>query len=119
VVQLIVTNALGCSDTGYVTIVVQEDIIFYVPNSFTPNDDDFNGVFIPIITSGIDTKDYAFSIFNRWGELVFEAKEISEGWDGTYKGVRCQDGTYTWSLKFKSKYNDGVFEHNGHVTLVR
>ena len=118
-VQLIVTNALGCSDTGYVTIVIEEDIIFYVPNSFTPNDDDFNNLFIPIITSGIDTKNYEFSIFNRWGELVFEASEIGVGWDGTYKGVKCQDGTYTWSLKFKSKYNDGIFEHTGHVNLNR
>jgi gliding motility-associated-like protein len=119
VVQLIVTNALGCSDTGYVTIVVQEDIIFYVPNSFTPNDDDFNNIFIPIITSGIDTKNYAFNIFNRWGELIFETNEIGVGWDGTYKGVKVQDGTYTWTLKFKSKYNDGIFEHTGHVNLNR
>lgn len=119
VVQLIVTNALGCSDTSYVTIVVQEDIIFYVPNSFTPNDDDFNNIFIPIITSGIDTKNYAFNIFNRWGELIFETNEIGVGWDGKYKGVKVQDGTYTWTLKFKSKYNDGIFEHSGHVTLVR
>lgn len=119
VIELIVTNALGCSDTGFVTIVIQEDIIFYVPNAFTPNDDDFNNIFVPIITSGIDTKNYAFAIFNRWGELVFETTEFGEGWDGTYKGVKCQDGTYTWSLKFKSKYNDGIFEHTGHVNLTR
>jgi trimeric autotransporter adhesin len=119
VIELIVTNALGCSDTGFVTIVIQEDIIFYVPNAFTPNDDDFNNIFIPIITSGIDTKNYAFAIFNRWGELVFETTEFGVGWDGTYKGAKCQDGTYTWSLKFKSKYNDGIFEHTGHVNLTR
>jgi hypothetical protein len=51
--------------------------------------------------------------------LVFETNEIGVGWDGTYKGVKVQDGTYTWTLKFKSKYNDGIFEHSGHVTLVR
>lgn len=119
VVQLIVNNDLGCSDTGYVTIVINEDIIFFVPNSFTPDGNPFNELFVPVITAGIDSKGYEFEIFDRWGERIFHSTKIDEGWDGTYKGQKCQDGTYTWTLKFKSKYNDGIFEHTGHVTLLR
>jgi gliding motility-associated-like protein len=118
-VQLVVTNQLGCSDTGFVTVVIREDIIFYVPNSFTPNDDDFNNVFTPVITSGIDFDSYSFAIYNRWGERIFETTTVGAGWDGTYKGMKSPDGIYTWNLQFKSNFNDGVFIHHGHTALIR
>jgi|GEM_PF-6828338 len=119
VVQLVVTNILGCPDTSKITVVIQEDIIFYVPNSFTPNGDPFNNGFYPVITSGVDEASYELLIYDRWGELVFETNTTTDGWDGTYKGKSSQDGTYTWTIKFKSKYTDEVFEHVGHVVLLK
>lgn len=118
-VMLVVKNSLGCPDTLTIIVVIHEEIIFYVPNSFTPDGDAFNNVFVPVITSGIDAVGYELLIFDRWGEVVFESDEIGEGWNGRYHGKMCQDGTYTWRMKFKNKYNGELFEYTGHVNLLR
>ena len=117
--QLVLTNHLGCSDTLWITLFIQEDLIFYVPNAFSPDGNEFNPVFQPVISSGIDASSYSFTIFNRWGEVVFATRDVNDYWDGTYNGEKCADGTYTWKLKFGSKYNEATFEHVGHVTLLK
>jgi gliding motility-associated-like protein len=117
--ELVLTNDLGCSDTAHITVVVQDDILFYVPNTFTPDGNEFNQVFQPIITSGIDLTSYQLEIYNRWGERIFQSTNTEDYWDGTYKAEKCQDGTYTWEITFKSKYNSKRFEYVGHVNLLR
>jgi gliding motility-associated-like protein len=119
VVQLVVKNSLGCADTSKITVVIQEDIIFFVPNSFTPDGNALNNGFYPVITSGIDEASYELLIYDRWGELVYQTNTITDGWDGTYKGKMKQNGTYTWTIKFKSKYTSEVFEHVGNVVLLK
>lgn len=119
VVQLVVKNSLGCADTSKITVVIQEDIVFYVPNSFTPDGNALNNVFKPVITSGIDETSYELLIYDRWGELIYQTNTITEVWDGTFKGKMKQDGTYTWTIKFKSKYTSEVFEHIGNVVLLK
>lgn len=118
-IVLVQTNQLGCSDTARITIIIEEDIIFYIPNTFTPDGNEFNQVFQPVLTSGIDLTSYQLEIYDRWGELIFETTDTNNGWDGTYKEKLCQDGTYVWKIRFKSKYNDGKFEYEGHVNLLR
>jgi gliding motility-associated-like protein len=122
-VTLIATTPLGCNDTMYVVIKVEEEIIFYVPNTFTPDDDDFNPTFKPVFTSGYDPFDYTLLIFNRWGEIIFESHNVDIGWDGTYgvDGQRreVQDGTYTWTIDFKTVNSDERMYVNGHVNVLR
>ena len=104
-VQLIAYSPAGCTDTARAVITVIEDIIFYVPNTFTPDNDDFNEVFQPIFTSGFDPFDFHLMIFNRWGEVVFESYDASVGWDGTYSVESdriVRDGTYVWKIEFKT-----------------
>ena len=123
VVTLIATTPLGCVDVAYSTIVYQEELIFYVPNTFTPDDDDFNPTFQPIFTSGFDPYDYTLLIFNRWGEVIFESHNASVGWDGSYGSNNeielAQDGTYTWKIEFKITKNDERKFVVGHVNLIR
>ncbi len=121
VVQLIAYTSLGCSDTAYATINISEEVIFYVPNSFTPDDDDYNEVFRPVFSSGYDPFDYTLLIFNRWGEIVFESHDVSVGWDGSYGGVTelVQDGTYTWTIEFKTTQTDERIHVNGHVNVIK
>lgn len=121
IVTLVAYNALGCPDTIRKVIEVTEELIFYVPNTFTPDDDEFNQGFKPIFTSGYDPSDYGLYIFNRWGELIFESHNAEIGWDGTYasKGAICQDGTYTWKIEFKTKKNDERKMKVGHVNIIR
>lgn len=122
-IQLIATSPMGCMDTTYATIFFQEELIFYVPNTFTPDDDDYNQTFQPVFTSGFDPYDFSMWIYNRWGELVFETHDATIGWDGSYGKNRevdmVQDGTYTWKIEFKMSRNDEHKWYAGHVNIIR
>ncbi|MEY3236018.1 MAG: hypothetical protein RI883_119, partial [Bacteroidota bacterium] len=122
-VMLIATSSFGCADTAYSYIQVNEELLFYVPNTFTPDGNNFNQTFQPVFTSGYDPFDFTMLIFNRWGELIFESHDASVGWDGTYGsngqiGI-VQDGTYTWKIEFKTSLNDERKMIVGHVNVIR
>ena len=74
---------------------------------------------IAVISGGYTTENYSFLIFNRWGELIYESSEMGEGWDGSYRGKKCQDGVYPWKLNVRKSYNDERKEYVGHVSLLR
>ncbi len=118
-VKLIVSNAFGCSDSLTRTISIGSGITYYIPNSFTPNGDGVNPVFIPVITDGLDLNEYEFVIYNRWGEKVFETKDVNIGWDGTFEGKPAPAGIYTWDFRMKHLYGPDVEKVQGHVTLIR
>lgn len=122
VVGLLVMTDEGCRDSIYEIIELSNEILLHVPNSFTPDGDEFNEVFVPIFPDEFTPLDYELVIFNRWGEIVFESKNHLIGWDGTY-GVassrKADAGTYVWKLKFKENRTDKRHERVGHVTLVR
>jgi gliding motility-associated-like protein len=119
VVTLYAFNELGCYDSTFYTVVVLEELLFYVPNSFTPNNDGTNDIFLPVMTQGFDRDSYTLSIFNRWGEEIFVTNDSDAGWDGTYLTEDCQTGVYTWKITFGALQNEDVYEHTGHVTLVK
>ena len=122
-VSLIAISPAGCSDTAYSSIQIYEEVIFYVPNTFTPDDDTYNPTFKPIFTSGYDPFDYTLYIFDRWGEVIFESHNTEIGWDGTYGSNQeiemVQDGTYTWKIEFKVTKNDERRMEIGHVNVIR
>jgi len=118
-VQLIAYSEFGCSDTATAIVQVREELIFYVPNTFTPDGNKFNETFLPVFTSGFDPYDFNLLIFNRWGEILFESNNHTVGWDGTYGGNIVQDGTYVWKIEFKTKYTDERQVHHGHVNILR
>lgn len=117
--QLIVTTQFGCSDTTSHIIVIKDQLLYYVPNTFTPDDDEFNQQFVPVFTSGFDPNDYNLQIFNRWGEIVFESNDYQVGWDGTYHGRIVPEGIYTWKIRFGMMDTDEVKVLAGHVLLIR
>ena len=119
VVELIAYSMLGCSDTAWVTIKTNEELIFYVPNAFTPDGDEFNQTFKPIFKSGYDPMDYKLLVFDRWGQIIFESNDSSIGWDGTYNGRIVQNGVYVWKIEFKSLFNDERKRVHGHVNLLQ
>jgi gliding motility-associated-like protein len=116
---LVVTDEQGCTDTTHQLIVVENELIYYVPNTFTPDFDQFNQTFRPIFTEGLDIFNYNLLIFNRWGEILFESNDVQVGWDGTYGGEICQDGTYIWQITFKELGRDKRNLIRGHVNLLR
>lgn len=120
-VQLVAFSSIpGCSDTATVIVTIQDVILFYVPNVFTPDDDDINNVFFPVFTSGFDPYDYHFTIYNRWGEVLFESYNATVGWTGTYgdQGL-VEDDVYIWQIEFGDNISDKRHKHNGHVTVLK
>jgi gliding motility-associated-like protein len=119
-ILLIATSAEGCKDTTIKAITIEEELIIYIPNTFTPDIDIFNPTFQPVFTSGHDPYFYTLLIFDRWGEIIFESHDASIGWDGTFGDKKkSQDGIYTWKIEFKLSKKD---EHRmlvGSVNLVR
>jgi gliding motility-associated-like protein len=120
-VTLTATSQLGCTSEYTLAIIYEEDLVFYVPNSFIPDGDQFNQVFVPIFSSGIDESSYHLSIFDRWGELIFESYDLQIGWDGTYtaKQGMVQDGMYVWKIDFKLKKNDDRRAVTGHLSVLK
>ncbi|MFT5778302.1 MAG: gliding motility-associated-like protein, partial [Crocinitomicaceae bacterium] len=117
-VVLIATSQLGCADTTELNVIVSPEILIYVPNSFTPDDDEHNQNWL-VYMDGIDIYDYELLVFNRWGELVWENHDISIGWDGTFNGQNVQTGMYTWIIHTKDLLNDERYTFNGHVNVMR
>jgi trimeric autotransporter adhesin len=118
-VQLVAYNAAGCSDTITKIVTVLDELVFYVPNSFTPNGDEFNNSFSPVFTSGFDPYEFSMLIFNRWGETIFETKDPKIGWDGSYNGKLAPDGVYTWTIRMKDNENDKKYTFNGHLNVLK
>jgi gliding motility-associated-like protein len=118
-VTLVAISEHGCIDSITKVILMEKGVILYAPNSFTPDGNQFNPVFLPIVTSGVDKNQYELEIFNRWGEVVFSTTDTEEGWDGTYKGIACKEGMYSWKIKYKTSSSDEKREQFGHVNLLR
>jgi len=117
-VILITTSEYGCIDTFAQIVIVLPEILIYVPNTFTPNSDEFNQLW-GIHMEGIDVYNFELLVYNRWGEIVWESKNPSETWDGVYKGELVMDGTYTWTIKAKDIYSDDMFLYSGYVNVLK
>lgn len=119
-VRLIVTDVNGCTDILTRTIVINELLNVYVPNSFTPNNDGINDVFY-VSGTDIDPDRFELTIFNRWGEKVFETNDMDQWWDGSVNGGEyySQTEVYVWKLIVYSKTTVERYELTGSVTLLR
>jgi gliding motility-associated-like protein len=114
-ITLIAWSSDGCPDTTWLTINIEEPTTFFLPNAFTPNGDGKNDFFMPY---GINVKQIDFLIFNRWGELIFESHDMSDGWDGTCKGIRVLEDVYVWKIHYTDNL-DQLHDQIGHVSLIR
>ena len=114
-VVLVTENKWGCADTVIKAIQVDPDFTLYVPNVFTPNDDNRNDIFLPISRA---VKLYHLSIFDRWGKLLFETYDNKQGWDGRYGGEMCKDDSYVWKILITSIHGKQK-ELTGNVTIIK
>ncbi|CAG7580485.1 MAG: putative cell envelope proteinase [uncultured marine phage] len=111
----------GCPSEPFTRSIIVSDcpnLIYYIPNAFTPDGDEYNEVWLPVFTKGFDPYDYHLTVFNRWGEMVWESYDASVGWDGKYNG-KVQDGTYVWRVEFGDSHNDKKYMNHGHVTVLK
>ncbi len=107
-------------DSLYFDYYIDLDCFVTVPNAFTPNGDGKNDTFKPILNC--DATVYEFSVFNRWGEMVFTSNSQVEGWDGGSSKTADPPDVYVWQLVYKIQININKFiesAEKGTVTLVR
>lgn len=110
-----------CYTEQNTTIIVTEcpGIIYWVPNCFTPDGNEYNQFYGPIMTDGYDINGFEFCIFNRWGNLIWKSYDPQSKWDGTYNGKKCSDGVYIWKIRFDVLGSDKKIIEHGHLTLIR
>lgn len=113
--QIQMTDSSGCPVRDTVNIKVKFGFELYIPNSFTPNKDGKNDVFLP---RGFGVEGFEMLIFNRFGELIFQSTDLNLGWDGTYLGHSVMEGVYPYRIMCNNHKNRKK-EYFGKVTLIR
>jgi gliding motility-associated-like protein len=94
--------------------------VFYVkvPAVITPNGDEKNDVFKPFFEGWVGIHEHTISVFNRWGEKVWESNDFQSGWDGKHNGTLVADGTYFWVLKVKYGAQNISKSYKGSLTIL-
>jgi gliding motility-associated-like protein len=114
-----IVDPFGCTYTDTVIVVVIDVLCdesqIFMPNAFTPNNDNNNDVLY--VRSNIIKAIY-LAIYDRWGEKVFETTDMNQGWDGTFRGMDCDPGVFDYYLKVTC-INDMEFIKKGNITLIR
>jgi gliding motility-associated-like protein len=104
---------------GIDTVIVSiEDCMegFYAPSAFTPNNDGKNDIFRPLIFGNV--KKYQFTIYNRWGQIVFQTTEVGKGWDGKFGGMQQDPNVFVWMCIYQIE-GEELKQEKGSVTLIR
>jgi gliding motility-associated-like protein len=112
--SLNVSSDFGCTALKKFTVMVIIKIM--IPNAFTPNGDGKNEWFSPVY--GPDISEVSFTIYNRWGQLIFEDSGTHRGWDGKMGGIPQPAGTYVWEFRYRS-YSGESKILSGTVLLLK
>lgn len=100
------------SETDTISVLSCNNI--FMPNAFSPNGDGINDVFMPVTYPAL--KLISFSVYNRWGELLFYTQDRTAGWDGTFKNASMPVGSYTYVVQYdQSGYTE---QQQGSFTLL-
>lgn len=113
-VCLTAQNLVNCKDSICHEVIVEGEVIIYVPNTFTPNGDGTNDTFFPIISGIQNITKYEFQVFNRWGEQVFKTFDLKQGW----LPKKVSDAIFVWHLNISDNKGNN-YQKNGHVTLLK
>lgn len=118
-VRLIVTHRSGCQDSLTKTLDFRPEIRWFMPNAFTPNNDGINEGFKG---KGFLTgySNFSMTIWNRWGELVFETNNPEEAWNGRLRntGDMSPAGVYVYVVRFTGPRGE-INEYKGYATLIK
>jgi gliding motility-associated-like protein len=121
VITLTATSADNCVDDTSIVVIINPDVVLYVPNAFTPGDgnglNDMFQIFLP--PTGVDYSTFSLQIFDRWGEMIYSTNDVTKSWNGAKNNVGplLKQDTYVWKISFsdekKKEYN-----RLGHVTIL-
>lgn len=112
-----VRDANGCAGRDSV-VVNPKDCMegFYIPTAFTPNHDGKNDVFRPLLFGKV--KKYQFTIYNRWGQVVFQTPDLNKAWDGSVAGLSQDSNVFVWMCTYQFE-GEEVRTERGTVMVIR
>ncbi|MCX7649276.1 MAG: PKD domain-containing protein [Flavobacteriales bacterium] len=115
-VTLVATNAYGCQDDTTALVTVLPEPLLYVPNAFSPGV--LDGINDYFSVKGMGIQEFQITIFDRWGEKIFESNDLDFAWDGTYKGKVVPQGAYVYRIEAVDIYAK-VYDLHGTITVIR
>ena len=118
-IKLTLEDENGCKDSTKNSLFVKNELIFYLPTSFTPDGNGLNDDF-GLKGFNIDRfKEFSMIITNRWGEIIYSVNNINQRWDGNnLSGGKAMSGTYLWTINITDELGKKT-KQIGEVTLVR
>lgn len=112
---VVVTDANGCMDSDTVLVEVEESFVLFIPDAFSPNNDNNNDI---LYVRGTGLENFVFKLYDRWGEKVFETTDVTLGWNGEYKNVALNEGVFVYV--FEGNFiGQETFVQKGNITLHR
>jgi gliding motility-associated-like protein len=115
--RLIITNDFGCDDTTYRNVKVVFTCFIAVPSAFTPNGDGKNDFLYPL--KAYKSSNLSFSVYNRFGQRVFYTNDWQQKWNGKFKGIQQDAGTYVWTLDYINLESNKRVVEKGTTILIR
>lgn len=121
IVTLTAENAYGCSSGIQKPVNIDNAFYMFMPNSFTPDDDGLNDVFMPEFSSTLEIKTYEFIVLNRWGEVVFKTNDPKDGWIGNIRGGEhyAHNDVFTWTVEIDFNNKQVGKSYKGSVLVLR
>lgn len=112
-----VTDNNGCAGKDTINVIPKECLLgFFMPTGFTPNHDGKNDLLSPILLG--DVVKYTFSVYNRWGQLVFQSSDWKQGWDGKYNGIDQPSAVFIWTCIYQFRGESQQYK-KGTAVLIR
>jgi gliding motility-associated-like protein len=118
-VMQIVIHPNGCTDTAFAIIDVIPEVRYFLPNAFTPNQDGTNEIYKGVgVMDGV--REFNMSIWNRWGEMVFQTDDANKGWNGNFlqNGQPAPQGVYVVYVTFTTPRGE-IIKQQTFATLIR
>ncbi|MCC7502611.1 MAG: gliding motility-associated C-terminal domain-containing protein [Flavobacteriales bacterium] len=116
-----VTNVHDCATRDSAEVIEFCPATLYVPNTFTPNGDGTNDIWLPV---GKNIGEYSVQVFDRWGGIIFQSNDPQVGWDGTMSGEYVKNDVYVWRMEYTFLEDENgqqgrLHKELGHVTVMR
>ncbi|NCA19764.1 MAG: hypothetical protein EBS86_01340, partial [Crocinitomicaceae bacterium] len=98
-ITLIAISSENCPDTAYQLIRYDNVPVYYVPNTFIPDGNGTNEIWYVVFSDPAAIKKFQVQIFDRWGELIYQSTDFTQGWDGTYLGTQLPTSDYWFTVE--------------------
>jgi gliding motility-associated-like protein len=115
--SLTVQNNYNCTDAAYKIITILNSCYLAVPSAFTPNGDGLNDYLHPL--NAFKALNMVFRVYNRYGQVIFEATDASKKWDGRYQSIPQAAGTYVWTFNYTDRDTGEQVALKGTTVLIR